>query len=83
MSAYDALKAILVEQLRVPAVVVTPEATKDDLDLDSLAVAELVAILQEERGLNLDEGEIAGAGTVQDIADLMLTRGWADQAARQ
>ena len=72
MNAYEALKAILVEQLRVPPVVVTPDATKDDLDLDSLAVAELVTILQEDRGLAVEESEIAGAETVQDIVDLML-----------
>ena len=75
MNAYDALKTILVEVLRVPAIVITPEATKDDLDLDSLAVAELVTILREEHGLTIGEGEIAAAGTVQDIADLMLEHG--------
>lgn len=75
MNAYDALKAILVEQLRVPAILITPEATKDDLDLDSLAVAELVTILSDEHGLAVDESEIAAARTVQDIADLVREHG--------
>jgi acyl carrier protein len=71
---YTLLKHILVDQLKVPAVQVGPDATMDDLDLDSLAIVELSVILESDHGIALPEDELRQARTVDDIVALMTRR---------
>ncbi|MFI6515712.1 phosphopantetheine-binding protein [Spirillospora sp. NPDC050679] len=50
---------IVSEQFGVPREDITPEATLDDLDLDSLALVELSILLQEEFAIPPIEEELS------------------------
>ncbi|MFF4368276.1 acyl carrier protein [Streptomyces sp. NPDC001594] len=65
---YEWLRDIMVERLRLPADGVRPEATADEAGLDSLAVTELVLIVQDELGVTLDEDRLYALRTVGDVA---------------
>lgn len=71
---FDMLKNILVTKLKVAPEQITPEATKDDLDLDSLAVVELAMLLEKDLGLMIGDDELHDAGTVAEIVTLMEQR---------
>ncbi|MEU2653987.1 acyl carrier protein [Streptomyces sp. NPDC007325] len=71
---YEWLRDTLVEKLRLPEDVVTPEATVDAAGLDSLAVTELSMIVQEEFGVAVDEDELAACATVGEVAALLDRR---------
>jgi acyl carrier protein len=71
---YDTLKKILVETLRVEPSQVRPDATKDDLELDSLGVVELAMVLEKDHGLLISDEELQGVDTVADIVALMEQR---------
>ncbi|MFC8194078.1 acyl carrier protein [Streptomyces sp. NPDC060006] len=68
---FETLKGILVGKLKVAEEVITPEATIDDIELDSLALVELALLIEQEVGVSVDEEELAGARTVDDITQLM------------
>jgi acyl carrier protein len=76
---YETLKNILVTTLKVPAEQITPEATKEDLELDSLAVVELSMVLGKEHGLHISDDELQDVETVGEIAALMRERAGADR----
>ena len=44
------------------------------VDVDSLALVELVMDLEDAYGIDLSEAEVAGAGTVGGLVDLVLAR---------
>ncbi|MFE2886767.1 acyl carrier protein [Streptomyces graminifolii] len=72
MSAvYDHLVTTLTRKFDVPADIVRPDASYDDLGLDSLAVMELFLTLQEEWAVPLDDSEAVGTLTVRETADLV------------
>ncbi|MFJ7085944.1 acyl carrier protein [Streptomyces griseus] len=68
---FELLKGILVVKLKVPAELITPEATIEDIDLDSLALVELALLIEQELDVSVDEDDLAGARTVDDITRLM------------
>ena len=56
------------ETLGCDAEQVTPEASlADDLGADSLASVELVMALEEAAGITIDDADVAGLKTVNDI----------------
>jgi acyl carrier protein len=71
---YEWLRDTLVDRLKLPADAVRPDACADDAGLDSLAVTELVMIAQEELGLSVDEDELAGLGTIGEVAAYLESR---------
>lgn len=72
MSAvYDHLVTTLTGKFEVPADTVRPEASYDDLGLDSLAVVELFLTLQEEWAVPLDDAEATGTLTVGETVGLV------------
>ncbi|MFJ5307083.1 acyl carrier protein [Streptomyces sp. NPDC088350] len=72
MSAvYDHLVTTLTGKFEIPADTVRPEASYDDLGLDSLAVVELFLTLQEEWAVPLDDSEATGTLTVGETVDLV------------
>ncbi|WP_329243662.1 acyl carrier protein [Streptomyces sp. NBC_01478] len=74
MSAvHDHLVTTLTGKFGVPAGTVRPEASYDDLGLDSLAVVELFMTLQEEWDVPLDDSDAAGTLTVRETVDLVET----------
>ncbi|MEY9988340.1 acyl carrier protein [Streptomyces sp. V4I8] len=64
-ASYDALKDKLIK-FEAPEDMITPEATLDELGLDSLAVVEIFVALQEEFGISLDESKAVPALTVKE-----------------
>jgi acyl carrier protein len=68
---FEMLKCILVGKLKVAEELITPEATIEEIDLDSLALVELALLIEQELGISVDEDELAGARTVDDITRLM------------
>ena len=71
---FETLKTILVEKLKVSPDQVTPEATKEDVELDSLAVVELSLVLEKELGIKISDDELLEVPTIGEIADLMEQR---------
>jgi acyl carrier protein len=53
---------------------ITREATFDDLDVDSLDVAELSQIIEEEYDVRLSTDELAELKTIDDTIRLILSR---------
>ena len=53
---------------------ITPEATFEDLDVDSLDLAELSQIIEEEFGVALKGEDVAKIKTVGDAVDLVVSR---------
>ncbi|MFF5566820.1 acyl carrier protein [Streptomyces sp. NPDC012623] len=71
---FETLKEMLVSKLKVAPEQVTPEATREDVELDSLAVVELSLLLEKELGLQISDDELLEAATMGDMADLMAER---------
>ncbi|MEU9670766.1 acyl carrier protein [Streptomyces bobili] len=71
---FEILKEMLVSKLKVTPESVVPDATREDIDLDSLAVVELSLILEKELGLAISDDELLEAATIGDMARLMVER---------
>ncbi|MGW0531840.1 acyl carrier protein [Streptomyces sp. NPDC003032] len=70
----EQLKEILSNKLKVSPEAITPEATKDDIELDSLAVVELSLLLKSELDIDVSDDDLLEAETVADMVALMETR---------
>jgi acyl carrier protein len=69
---FERFKPLAVQVLAVEADKVTPEASfADDLDADSLDLAELVMALEDEFDITVEEEELEGILTVQHALDLV------------
>ncbi|MGC9381268.1 acyl carrier protein [Streptomyces sp. MH13] len=66
---YDAVRSILTSAFRVPEEEVQPGLTLEQLDLDSLALTELVLILHEQFGVKIDNEYASPGTTVAQVAD--------------
>lgn len=65
---FEKIRDIIVETLGCDAEQVTPEASlADDLGADSLASVELVMALEEAAGITIDDADVVGLKTVNDI----------------
>ena len=65
---YDHLVTLLSDKFEVDPDRITPDATLDTLELDSLAVVELYVTLQEQWHIPLDDSAASGELTVADVA---------------
>jgi acyl carrier protein len=54
---------------------ITRDATFDDLDVDSLDLAELSQIIEDEYGVTLKGDDVGKIKTVGDAIDLVVSRG--------
>jgi acyl carrier protein len=70
----EQLKEILSHKLKVAPEAITPEATREDIELDSLAVVELSLLLKSELGLDISDDDLLEAETVADMVRLMEER---------
>lgn len=70
----EQLRNILADTLKVAPETIVPEATREDIELDSLAVVELSLLLKSELGLDISDDELLEAETVADMARLMEER---------
>jgi acyl carrier protein len=53
---------------------ITRDATFEDLDIDSLDLAELSQIIEDEYGVQLKGDDVAKIKTVGDAVDLVVSR---------
>ncbi|MFF8393614.1 acyl carrier protein [Streptomyces sp. NPDC016172] len=70
----EQLKEILSNKLKVSPEAITPEASREDIELDSLAVVELSLLLKSELGLDVSDDDLLEAETVADMVRLMEER---------
>jgi acyl carrier protein len=70
----EQLREILANKLKVSPEAITPEATREDIELDSLAVVELSLLLKSELDLDVSDDDLLEAETVADMVRLMEER---------
>jgi acyl carrier protein len=61
-------------QLGVEPCTISPDATFEELDLDSLDLAELSQIIEEEHGIRLTGGDVKEIKSVGAIVNLVVSR---------
>lgn len=72
----ERIKEIIEEQLRLDNLVVTEETSfKDDLDVDSLDLFELVMALEEEYGVQIPSEEVENLTTVGAVIKYLQDKG--------
>lgn len=71
---YEYLTDLLTNSFEATAAVQT-SSRLEDLGLESLALAELVDVLQESLRVPVENDELSLAMTVQDLADLLERKG--------
>ncbi|WCD90930.1 Meromycolate extension acyl carrier protein [Streptomyces xanthophaeus] len=64
---------ILTRNAGLPPGPVTPDATLVDAGVDSMAIAVLAMILEEDHGLAVTETDLSGVRTIADLADFIET----------
>ncbi len=72
---YDRVKQLLVDKFGVPAEDVTPQATFEDLDLDSLDLVEFALAAEEELGVRISDEEAESLETLEDTVQLLESKG--------
>ncbi|MFB7634803.1 acyl carrier protein [Streptomyces sp. NPDC056149] len=80
---YDHLVTTLTDKFEVDAKEVHPDRTLGDLDLDSLAVVELIVTLQEHWGIPLDEDGATAELTLEQLTQAVATQLPADGTAER
>ncbi len=69
-TVYEALPQFGVDESQI-----TREASFEDLDVDSLDLAELSQIIEDEYGVQLKGDDVGKIKTVGDAIDLVVSRG--------
>lgn len=75
MIEFEQFKDLLVTFMRIDADRVTPQATPDDIELDSLGAVELSMHLDQQYQIQVSDEDLLGAETVADMLRLILQRG--------
>ena len=69
---FSEISATLVDMFQLDPEIVTPTARLvEDLDLDSIDAVDMAAKMQELTGKRLDEDDLRGLTTVQDVVDVV------------
>ncbi|MEU2655967.1 acyl carrier protein [Streptomyces sp. NPDC007325] len=68
---FDRARTVLIDVFDVPADSIRPDATLEELELDSLAIAELAFAIDDEFGVRLHPGDATKRSTLAEIADLL------------
>jgi acyl carrier protein len=71
---YDQLVNILVTRFEVEPEEIRPDATFEDLELDSLFLVELVLVVQQELGAKISEDDATPRSTIASVATLIETQ---------
>lgn len=74
-AVYDRVKTLLVDKFGVPEDEISPEATFEDLDLDSLDLVEFALAAEEELGVRITDEEAEDLETLQDTVKLLESKG--------
>ena len=69
---FEAVKKILIEQLKLDGVEVLPESRfKEDLGADSLDILQLLLTIEEEKGITIPDEELVKFSQVSDIVSYL------------
>lgn len=71
---FETLKEILVGKLKVDPELITPDATREEVELDSLAVVELSLLIEKELGVNVSDDELMEAASISAMVELVESR---------
>jgi acyl carrier protein len=74
-AVYDRVSTLLADKFGVPAEQLTPSATFDELDLDSLDLVEFALVAEEELGVGISDEEAENLATLQETVDLLERKG--------
>ncbi|MCC9711444.1 acyl carrier protein [Streptomyces sp. MNU76] len=74
MNGYDTLKRIIIEDLKVPSDLVSPGASLEDVEFDSLTLVELTVILERDLGVDIQDQELRDLATLSDMGRLVEDR---------
>lgn len=76
---HAAVRAVISEVTGIPETDLTLEKDlTDDLDLDSLAIAEIAVAIEEKLGVRIPDDAVGDLRTVSDIVDYLMERGGAE-----
>ncbi|MGJ5755167.1 acyl carrier protein [Streptomyces puniciscabiei] len=71
---YEQFKEVLVVSFQVPEDRITPDASLEDLEFDSLELVELSLALQERFGADVSEEDLIELRRVGPIVEALTTR---------
>ena len=74
-TVYDKVKELLVDKFGVDEGDISPDATFDDLDLDSLDLVEFALAAEEELGVRISDEEAEQLDTLDDTVKLLEDKG--------
>ena len=74
-TVYDKVKELLVDKFGVEESEVSPQATFDDLDLDSLDLVEFALAAEDELGVRITDEEAEQLDTLEDTVKLLEEKG--------
>ncbi|MFE4362027.1 MULTISPECIES: acyl carrier protein [Streptomycetaceae] len=70
----DTAQTLLVERFGVSADAISPDATFEEMEVDSLALAEFAFVLQDEFGILISQEDADRQSTLTDIARIVQAR---------
>ena len=73
-SAQACLHSVLSAKFAVPESEIVPSASLESLGLDSLSLAELALVLQEDLGVTVEEHETARETTVGELTRVLTAK---------
>jgi acyl carrier protein len=74
-TVYDKVKELLVDKFGVEEEEISPEATFEDLDLDSLDLVEFALAAEDELGVRITDEEAEQLETLDDTVKLLEQKG--------
>ncbi|MFC4565047.1 acyl carrier protein [Nocardiopsis mangrovi] len=70
-TTYDLLVELLATRFQVDRADISPDATFEDLDVDSLLLTELLLVVESELGVEISEDAASPQDTVRRAAELI------------
>ncbi|MFF4755505.1 acyl carrier protein [Streptomyces sp. NPDC002514] len=74
-ATYEQLVTVLTTRLGIAREETSPQSTFEDLEMDSLALVELIDILDAEFGTSLEEGSVNKNSTLAEVASVLEAHG--------
>jgi len=69
---FDQLAVIIEEKLRIPRDQIQPETPLKDIDMDSLAIIEVMLAAEKQFGANIPMEDVNSDGKAEDLYQLVL-----------
>jgi acyl carrier protein len=70
---FEQVALIIGEKLRIPPERIRPETALKDVDMDSLAMLEVLLAAENQFGAEIPDEEFSPGGTAEDLYRLILT----------